>query len=157
MSSCRDGDGDDMSTLDVRCVETRRSGPTTRTRDDLRHCLAAAGRRCDDRVTAEAGLSMRWPVIVKDPGAFPVPPNLRDYDDARATFTWDAARRALDGLPGGGLNIAHEAVARHAAGPRRDHEALRFVRADGSTRSHSYADLAELSARFAGVLNGLGV
>ncbi|HEV7210857.1 MAG TPA: acetate--CoA ligase [Blastococcus sp.] len=108
-------------------------------------------------MTAEAGLSMRWPVIVKDPGAFPVPPNLRDYDDARATFTWDGARRALDGLPGGGLNIAHEAVARHAAGPRRDHEALRFVRADGSTRSHSYGELAELSARFAGVLDGLGV
>ncbi|MCL6249726.1 hypothetical protein M3P36_01510 [Altererythrobacter sp. KTW20L] len=26
---------------------------------------------------------------------------------------WDAARARLDGLPGGGLNVAHEAVDRH--------------------------------------------
>jgi hypothetical protein len=31
---------------------------------------------------------------------------------------WEEARRALSGLPGGGLNIAHEAVDRHAAGER---------------------------------------
>ena len=42
-------------------------------------------------------------------------PNMVDYERERASFTWDAARRALDGLPGGrGLNIAHEAVVRHA-------------------------------------------
>jgi hypothetical protein len=43
-------------------------------------------------------------------------PNLADYDQARADFTWEAARAELDGLPGGrGLNIAHEAVDRHAS------------------------------------------
>ena len=47
-----------------------------------------------------------------------VEPNLVDYDDARRSFTWEAARAALDGLPGGGLNIAHEAVTRHATGAR---------------------------------------
>jgi acetyl-CoA synthetase len=31
--------------------------------------------------------------------------NLADYDRARREFSWDDARRALDGLPGGGLNI----------------------------------------------------
>ena len=108
-------------------------------------------------MTAEAGLSTRWPTIVKDPAAAVVPPNLADYDATCAAFTWDDARLALDGLPGGGLNIAYEAVERHATGARRDHEALRFVRADGSTRSYSYADLAELAARFAGVLRDLGV
>ncbi len=47
------------------------------------------------------------------------PPNLPDYDAFRRTFSWEAARAALDGLPGGrGLNIAHEAVDRHAAGAR---------------------------------------
>jgi len=86
-----------------------------------------------------------------------VPPNLVDYDAACASFAWDRARRALDGLPGGGLNIAHEAVDRHADGPRRNVEALRFVGADGSTRSCTYADLADRSARFATVLQGLGV
>ena len=44
-----------------------------------------------------------------------VPPNLPDYESVRRAFTWDTARGLLDGLPGGkGLNIAHEAVDRHA-------------------------------------------
>ena len=65
---------------------------------------------------------------------------------------------ALSGLPGGrGLNIAYEAVDRHAAGSTADSEALRFVRADGSTHSLSYAELAEQTNRFAGVLRSLGV
>ena len=42
-----------------------------------------------------------------------------------APMCWDAARRALEGLPGGGLNIAHEAVDRHARGPRAGHVAIR--------------------------------
>jgi acetyl-CoA synthetase len=108
-------------------------------------------------VTASSALSTRWPVIAKDPATMRVRPNLVDYDAACASFSWDQARGALDGLPGGGLNIAHEAVDRHAAGPRRDAEALRFVRADGTTRSSTYADLADRSARFAAVLRDLGV
>ncbi len=67
-------------------------------------------------------------------------PNLVDYNATCAGFTWDDARRGLSGLPGGrGLNIADEAVDRHAAGPNAEREALRFVRADGSTHSLSYA------------------
>ena len=62
----------------------------------------------------------RWAPLVKAPAAGLLP-NLVDYASARATFTWSRARAALDGLPGGaGLNIAHEAVDRHAAGPRGD-------------------------------------
>ncbi len=39
--------------------------------------------------------------------------------EVRATFSWDDIRRETDGLPGGkGLNIAHEAIDRHAIGPR---------------------------------------
>jgi acetyl-CoA synthetase len=102
-------------------------------------------------------VSTHWPVIAKDPATLRVPPHLDDYDATCASFTWDHARQALDGLPGGGLNIAHEAVDRHASGPRRDQEALRFVRGDGGTRSVSYADLAQQSARFATVLRDLGV
>lgn len=50
---------------------------------------------------------------------------LDDYETVRARFDWAQARRALDGLPGGGLNIAHEAVVRHARGP--DGGAARFA------------------------------
>ena len=70
---------------------------------------------------------MGWEPIRKhaSPG---VRANLADYDRAVREFSWDQARAELDGLPGGrGLNIAHEAVDRHAAGARRNAVALRCV------------------------------
>jgi acetyl-CoA synthetase len=101
---------------------------------------------------------VRWPTIQKDPAGFAVRPNLLDYEQTRAEFSWEAARQALSGLPDGrGVNIAHEAVDRHANGPLAQHEALRFVRAGGASRSLSYAELAELSSRFASVLKRLGI
>jgi acetyl-CoA synthetase len=83
--------------------------------------------------------------------------NLADYDRARAVFSWEQARRALDGLPGGGLNIAHEAVDRHAAGPRSGVTALRYRDHGGAKHEISYGELADLTSRFANVLAGLGV
>ena len=68
--------------------------------------------------------------------------NLADYDAAVREFSWQRARFRLDGLPGGrGLNIAYEAVDRHAAGPRGDAVALRCVAKDGSVSELTYADL----------------
>ncbi|NTV88440.1 MAG: AMP-binding protein, partial [Burkholderiaceae bacterium] len=85
-----------------------------------------------------------------------VAPNLADYAAECRAFTWDAARHALDGLPGGCLNIAHEAVDRHARGARASHIAFRFLGAQ-SQRELSYAELARLTNRFANVLKDLGV
>ena len=99
---------------------------------------------------------MDWPPISKSPADLPVQPNLVDYDKARTGFSWEAIRKELGGLPNGGLNIAHEAVDRHAGGPRRDHLALRWLGADGATRDFTYRDLAEGSSRFANVLRELG-
>ena len=108
-------------------------------------------------VTTGAG-SARWPAIAKDVAALPVQPHLLDYGAACRDFTWDQARQALAGLPGGrGLNIAYEAVDRHVAEGRGSTEALRFVEADGGVRSLSYGNLAEQSGRFAAVLRALGV
>src|SRR5271167_3852740 len=86
------------------------------------------------------------------------PPNLVDYAAECARFSWDDARRALDGLPeGGGLNIAHEAVDRHANGPRAQHLALRWLGRNGGVRDFTYADLSAWTNRFANVLDGLEV
>lgn len=109
-------------------------------------------------MTAGTEPSTRWPAIPKDPGSFRVRPNLLDYDASCAAFSWDHARRELSGLPDGrGLNIAFEAADRHAAGGLGGREALRFIRADGSSHALSYAELAEQSSRFAAVLSSLGV
>jgi len=84
--------------------------------------------------------------------------NLADYGLAVREFSWDQARAQLDGLPGGrGLNIAHEAVDRHAAGARADVVALRCVAKDDTVTDITYAGLAHLTSRFANVLRSLGV
>jgi acetyl-CoA synthetase len=87
-----------------------------------------------------------------------VVPNVVDYAAECATFSWDAARGELDGLPGGrGLNIAHEAVDRHACGPLADKVAMRWLRRDGSIEQASYAGLRASTNRFANLLETLGV
>jgi acetyl-CoA synthetase len=101
---------------------------------------------------------MIWETIVKSPRDFIVTPNLHDYEQARAAFSWDQALGELDGLPGGkGLNIAHEAVDRHADGPLGDHLAIRWLGKKGEMRDFTYGQLRDLSNRFANVLKGLGV
>jgi acetyl-CoA synthetase len=101
---------------------------------------------------------MPWEPIVKFPSTAQVAPNLGDYAQARAAFSWEQARRELDGLPEGrGLNIAHEAVDRHAAGPRRDKVALRWLGKSGRAVDLTYSRLRELTSRFANVLVRLGL
>jgi acetyl-CoA synthetase len=96
--------------------------------------------------------------IVKRPRAGAVPPNLDDYERVRRAFTWERARAELSGLPGGqGLNIAHEAVDRHAASARRTHVALRWIARGGEVRDYTYGQLADLTNRFANALSALGV
>ena len=65
---------------------------------------------------------------------------------------------ALDGLPGGALNIAHECVDRHAEGSRRDDVAIRWLGTARRRRVDSpIANLRTLTNRFANVLDALGV
>ena len=85
-------------------------------------------------------------------------PNLADYDELRKRFSWEAARKELDGLPEGkGLNIAHETVDRHASGKLANHLALRWLGKSGAVRDFTFADLKRESNRFANVLRSLGV
>jgi len=91
------------------------------------------------------------------PAGHAVTPNVADYGAFRSGFSWERARLELEGLPSGGLNIAHEAVERHAHGARGSHTALRWLGKDGSTRNFSFSTLSRSSNRFANVLRGLGV
>jgi len=100
----------------------------------------------------------RWPVLTKPRDQWRVIPNLIDYEEAKQTFTWRAARGLLDGLPGGrGLNIAHEAVDRHAAGRLAAKVAFRWAARNGKARDLTYGDLRSQTNRFANALDRLGV
>lgn len=101
---------------------------------------------------------MTWAVIDKSASDRKVPPNLLDYETACKEFSWKEAARQLDGLPGGGgLNIAYEAVDRHAVGPLREKVAIRWVSRSNAIRDFTYGELARLSNQFANVLSQLGV
>jgi acetyl-CoA synthetase len=87
-----------------------------------------------------------------------IEPNLSDYDTERANFSWQSAQTAIAGLPhGAGLNIAYEAVTRHAHGPLAEHVAIRWLGRRGNVVELTYADLDRLSDRFANVLRSLDV
>ena len=101
---------------------------------------------------------MNFTFIIKDSASWRVAPNLMDYERTRREFSWDAIRGALTGLPNGnGLNLAHEAVDRHAKGTRAKHLALRWLGKEGALRDLTYEDLSHGSARFANALRTLGV
>ncbi|MBM3510455.1 MAG: acetate--CoA ligase [Alphaproteobacteria bacterium] len=100
---------------------------------------------------------MTLPLIRKPPAARGAEPQLRDYAAARAAFSWADARRELAGLPGGGVNIAYEALDRHVIAGRGIARALRWIGKDDTVRDFSYADLAAATSRFANVLASLGV
>ena len=96
--------------------------------------------------------------IKKHPGLWSLQPNLLDYENSCAGFCWDEVGREFDWLPNGkGLNIAHEAVDRHAEMVTGDRLAMRWLGQGGAVLDFTYCDLKRLSNRFANVLRGLGL
>ncbi len=85
------------------------------------------------------------------------PPVLGDYLERCRTFSWAQAREELDGLPGGGLNIAHEAVDRHAQGAGAGTVALRLLSRSSPSEEITYAELARLTDVAGAALRGVGV
>ena len=101
---------------------------------------------------------MAWQTISKSQRDWALPPNLANYEEYRAKFSWEQACKELTGLPEGkGLNIAFEAVDRHADGPLVNHLAIRWLGKDGQVEDFTYRQLQDRTNRFANVLQSLGV
>jgi acetyl-CoA synthetase len=101
---------------------------------------------------------MSWQTIFKSPGIVPTP-NLADYEKTYAEFSWQSAQRELSGLPDRmGLNIAHEAIDRHAIDTSlSQHLAIRWLGKNGSISDYTFNDLCCLTNRFANLLQRLEV
>ena len=99
---------------------------------------------------------MEWQQIRKRPEDY-IGANLSDYAEYARTFSWSQARALLDGLPGGGLNIAYEAIDRHILAGRGEKLALRWIGRDDQIRDYSYSALGAAANRFANILVQHGV
>jgi acetyl-CoA synthetase len=87
----------------------------------------------------------------------PLKPNLVNYKEEYEAFQWEDVAKEFDGLPSGGLNIAHEAIDRHANGTLSDKVALKWLGINGEKRLFTFKDMKKESAKFANVLNSLGI
>jgi acetyl-CoA synthetase len=99
---------------------------------------------------------MEWKQIRKRPDDY-AGANLLNYQECTKTFSWIQARALLDGLPNGGLNIAHEALDRHVSAGLGDGLALRWIGRDDRVRDFSYSALAAAANRFGNILAQHGV
>lgn len=88
---------------------------------------------------------------------FVIPANLKEYEEEYNSFSWEKAALAFEGLPSGGLNIAHEAIDRHANGKLAQKTALIWLGESGLRREFTFAQMKEQSAKFANVLSSLGL
>jgi acetyl-CoA synthetase len=101
---------------------------------------------------------MDYETIPKPPvDQFAVRPNLDDYDAIRASFRYPDVVQELDGLPGGGLNIAYEAITRHVKAGRGEKACWIWEGKDGRVERYTYADADRMSNQFANVLGMLGI
>ncbi len=101
---------------------------------------------------------MDYPTIAKPKlEDIEVRPNIGEYSDSLSGFSWQEFRSNLDGLPGGGLNLAYEAIDRHAASHKRDKVAMYWEGANGEEEQYTFAQFKELTDKFANVLRKLGV
>ncbi len=89
--------------------------------------------------------------------ALPVPPNINDYEAQRTSFDWEDVAKELDGLSGGGINIAYEAVDRHVAKGHGARTAFVWVGKNGEEERYSFEDLMKLSNQWCSALRNLGV
>ena len=100
---------------------------------------------------------MQMKQIKKNIESFLVQPNLIDYKQQYKDFKWVNVSKQFEGLPSGGLNIAHEAIDRHANGPLAEKIALLWLGQGGEKKTFSFKQMKQESAKFANILNTLGI
>lgn len=96
-------------------------------------------------------------IINKPESYFHLPPNLPNYDEVYRTFKWADASSEIVWFPGNRLNAAYNAVDRHLTTQRKNKVALYWEGEGGKKKKFTFAELAELSNRFANLLKDLDV
>lgn len=100
---------------------------------------------------------MKKQKIQKHLDGFSVIPNLQNYEVEYSSFRYEDVALEFEGLPSGGLNIAHEAIDRHANGKLSQKTALLWLGENGHRREFTFSQMKEQSAKFANILGSLGL
>ncbi|SDE69711.1 acetyl-CoA synthetase [Paenibacillus sp. UNCCL117] len=82
--------------------------------------------------------------------------NMKSYEEERAGFSWEAIENTFSWSQTGKVNMAHEAIDRHANSDRKDKVAL-YYSDDRRDEQYTYHDMKLQSNRFGNVLRKLGV
>lgn len=100
---------------------------------------------------------MKKQKIQKQRDGFSVIPNLQNYEAEYSSFRYEDVALEFEGLPSGGLNIAHEAIDKHANGRFSQKTALLWLGENGHRREFTFSQMKEQSAKFANILASLGL
>jgi acetyl-CoA synthetase len=91
-------------------------------------------------------------IIHKELSKLSVTPNIKNYEKAFKELTWNKAEEMIEFFEDGTLNIAHNAIDRHANGKNKNKTAMKFINATGTQEEYSFAELKKLTNKFANVL-----
>ncbi|MBP1996487.1 acetate--CoA ligase [Paenibacillus eucommiae] len=83
-------------------------------------------------------------------------PNMKSYEDARENFNWEDVERNFSWYETGKVNMAYEAIDRHADSLRKDKIAL-YYSDNQREEAITFAQMKEKSNQFGNVLRKLGV
>src|SRR3989338_10923521 len=96
------------------------------------------------------------PLIRKQQSAFKITPNLKNYQVARKSFSWEDAQKEIN-FRGGKLNAAYNAIERNAKNWRKNKIALYWMGQDNQKLKFTFAELNDLSSQFANLLHYLEI
>lgn len=83
-------------------------------------------------------------------------PNMKNYEEAYANFSWEEVEKEFTWHQTGKVNMAHEAVDRHAQSWRKNKVALYYSDANRDEK-YTFKEMSELSNRFGNVLRKKGI
>lgn len=83
-------------------------------------------------------------------------PNMRNYEETVANFKWEDVEKEFSWYKTGKVNMAYEAIDRHAESSRKDHIAL-YYSDDLRDEHYTFAEMKSNSNKFANVLKKLGI
>lgn len=87
----------------------------------------------------------------------PVKHGLINYENTYKDFNWKDINRCFDHFSDNGVNIAHEAIDRHANNGLKDKIALHWEDEDNVRKQYTFSDIKRQSDKLANVLRNLGV